>query len=84
MVEETTGQPGAADPQHIVLRQQRGFRRAVEADTGLAGVLGACDGDLPLGAIIDALADLLAVDAPALRADILPRFRTLVADGWFA
>jgi hypothetical protein len=84
VVEETTGQPGAADPQHIVLRQQRGFRRAVEADTGLAGVLGACDGDLPLGAIVDALADLLAVDASALRADILPRFRTLVADGWFA
>ena len=84
VVEETTGQPGAADPQHIVLRQQRGFRRAVEADTGLAGVLGACDGDLPLGAIIDALADLLAVDAAALRADLLPRFRPLVADGWFA
>ncbi len=84
VVEETTGQPGAADPQHIVLRQQRGFRRAVEADTGLAGVLGACDGDLSLGAIIDALAELLAVNAPALRADLLPRFRTLVADGWFA
>jgi methylase of polypeptide subunit release factors len=84
VVEETTGQPGAADPQHIVLRQQRGFRRAVEADTGLAGVLGACDGDLPLGAIIDALADLLGVDAAALRADILPRFRPLVADGWLA
>ena len=48
----------------------------------LAGVLGACDGDLPLGAIVDALADLLAVDAAALRADILPRFRTLIADGW--
>ncbi|HEY5980872.1 MAG TPA: methyltransferase [Microlunatus sp.] len=84
VVEETTGQPGAADPQHIVLRQQRGFRRAVEADTGLAGVLGACDGDLPLGAIVDALADLLAVDALDLRADILPRLRPLIADGWFA
>ncbi len=83
VVEETTGQPGAADPQHIVLRQQRGFRRAVEADTGLAGVLGACDGDLPLGAVVDALADLLAVDPTALRADIVPRFRALVADGWF-
>ena len=83
VVEETTGQPGAADPQHIVLRQQRGFRRAVEADTALAGVLGACDGDLPLGGILDALAGLLGVDAAVLRADVLPRFRTLVADGWF-
>ncbi len=84
VIEETTGQPGAADPQHIVLRQQRGFRRAVEADTGLAGVLGACDGDLPLGTIIEALAGLVGADAAALRADILPRFRTLIADGWFA
>jgi methylase of polypeptide subunit release factors len=82
VLEETTGQPGAADPQHIVLRQQRGFRRAVEADTALAGVLGACDGDLPLGAIIDALAGLLAVEPAALRADVLPRFRSLIADGW--
>lgn len=83
VVEETTGQPGAADPQHIVLRQQRGFRRAVEADTALAGVLGACDGDLPLGDIVDALAGLVGVDAADLRADVLPRFRTLVTDGWF-
>lgn len=84
VVEETTGQPGAADPQHIVLRQQRGFRRAVEADTALAGALGACDGELSLAAILDALADLLEVDAAALRADLLPRFRVLIADGWFA
>jgi hypothetical protein len=84
VIEETTGQPGAADPQHIVLRQQRGFRRAVEADRGLAGVLGACDGDLPLGTIIEALAGLVGADAAALRGDILPRFRTLIADGWFA
>ena len=83
VVEETTGQPGAADPQHIVLRQQRGFRRAVDADTALAGVLGACDGDLPLGGLVDALAGLLDVEPSALRADVLPRFRTLVADGWF-
>jgi len=83
-IEETTGQPGAADPRHIVLRQQHGFRRAVEADTALAGVLGACDGDLPLGVVIDAVAGLLAVDPTALRVDVLPRFRPLIADGWFA
>lgn len=84
VVEETTGQPGAADPQHIVLRQQRGFRRAVDADTALAGLLGACDGELALGVVIDALAELLAVDPAALTADLLPRFRTLIADGWLA
>ncbi|MFT4165207.1 MAG: methyltransferase [Microlunatus sp.] len=83
VIEETTGQPGAADPQHIVLRQQRGFRRAVEADTALAAVLGACDGELPLGVVIDAVAGLLEVDPLALRADLFPRLRTLIADGWF-
>ena len=82
VVEETTGQPGAADPQHIVLRQQRGFRRAIDADTALAAVLGACDGELPLGVVIDAVAGLLEVDSRDLRADLLPRFRTLIADGW--
>ena len=84
VIEETTGQPGAADPQHIVLRQQRGFRRAIDADTALAAVLGACDGELPLGVVIDAVAGLLDVDRGSLRADLLPRFRTLIADGWFA
>ena len=83
VIEETTGQPGAADPQHIVLRQQRGFRRAVEADTALAAVLGACDGELPLGVVIDVVASLLEVDPVALRADLFPRLRTLIADGWF-
>ncbi len=42
VVEETRGSPGAADPRTIVLRQQRGFRRALQADTALAAVLGAC------------------------------------------
>ena len=40
VAEETRGSPGAADPRTIVLRQQRGFRRALQADTALAAVLG--------------------------------------------
>lgn len=84
VIEETMGQPGAADPQHIVFRQRRGFRRAVEADTALAGVLGACDGELPLGAVMDALAGLLEMRPDRLRADLLPRIRPLIADGWLA
>ncbi len=62
VVAETRGEPGAADPQHVVYRQQRGFRRAVELDTALAGVLGACDGELPLGRLIEAVAGLLDLD----------------------
>ena len=82
VIEETTGVPGAADPQHIVLRQQRGFRRATETGTALAGVLGACDGDLGLGQIVASVAALLEVDAAALTAETVPQVRRLVVDGF--
>ena len=82
VVEETTGVPGEADPQHLVLRQQRGFRRATEPGTALAGVLGACDGDLPLGTVVASVAGLLDVDAAALTAEVVPAVRQLVVDGF--
>ncbi len=79
---EALGRPGAADPEHLVFRRASGFGRAIEVDTGLAAVAGACDGDLPLGVLIDAVADLLDADPAALRADLTPRLRTLIADGY--
>jgi hypothetical protein len=79
---ETVGQPGAADPEHLVLRQQRGMRRGAEVDTALGGVVGACDGDLPLGVLIDSVAGLLDVDPVALSADLVPRIRRLVVEGF--
>lgn len=82
VVEETFGAPGAADPSRIVHRQQRGFRRAVEVDTALGGILGACDGELALGRIVDTVASLLDVDASALRADVLPELRRLLRQGF--
>ena len=82
LVQETSGEPGAADPQHLVLRQQYGFGRAVEADTALAAIVGACDGDLPLGVLIGAVAGLLDVDAEDLRDEVVPPLRRLVADGY--
>ena len=84
VIQETIGVPGAEDPTHIVVRQQRGLRRAIEVDTALGGVLGACDGDLTLREILGAVAQLLDVPVPDLAADVLPRFRGLVADAWFA
>ena len=62
MIEETQGEPGAADPQHIVLRQQRGFRRAMTVDTELAAILGACDGELSLAQIVGSVARILDCD----------------------
>ena len=76
------GQPGEADPEHLVLRQQRGMRRGAEVDTALGGVVGACDGELPLGVLIDSVAGLLDVDSTALRADLVPRIRRLVVEGF--
>jgi methylase of polypeptide subunit release factors len=80
--QETLGEPGAADPETIVLRQQRGMRRARQADTVEAGLVGACDGDLTVGQILDALADLLGGDAAGLRRDRVGAVRELVAEGF--
>ena len=82
VVEETTGIPGQADPQHIVLRQQRGFRRAVAVDTATAGILGACDGELTLAKIVASVAGLIAADPARLTGDVLARLPSLIVDGW--
>lgn len=76
--------PGADHPSVIELRQGGGFARTVEVDPALAGLVGACDGELTVGAIVAALADLLEVDAAPLRADLLPRVRELLFTGFLA
>jgi methylase of polypeptide subunit release factors len=81
VTEERSHWPGEEHPSVIVLRQGGGFHREVRADPGLAAIVGACDGDLPLGAIVAAVADLLEVDADALRAAVLPAVRELLVDG---
>ena len=80
--QETFGQPGAEDPEQIVLRQQRGLRRARKADTVEAGLVGACDGDLSIGQILDALAALLGSDPAAVRESYLPVARELLVEGF--
>lgn len=80
--EERYAEPGAEDPRAVLLRQHTGLLRSVALDTATAGLVGACDGTLPVGAIVGALADLLEVDAAVLRADLLPRVRRLVDDGY--
>ncbi len=80
--QETLGPPGAEDPEVVVLRQQRGLRRARRADTVEAALVGACDGELSVGQILDALADLLDLDAAEARTTYLPVVRDLVAEGF--
>jgi hypothetical protein len=73
--------PGAEAPTIIELRQGGGFARSFETDPGLAALVGASDGDLSAGVLIAAIADLMEVDADALRADLLPKVRELVFVG---
>jgi hypothetical protein len=80
--QETDGLPGEADPETIVLRQQRGLRRARTADTVVAGFVGAADGDLSTAQLLDALATLLVRDPAEVRTAYLPEVRALVADGF--
>lgn len=81
VTEERSHWPGQGDPSAIVLRQGGGFGRAVRVDPGLAAVVGACDGDLPLGAISDAVAELLDADPVALRAAVVVEARELLLFG---
>jgi hypothetical protein len=80
--QETVGAPGAEDPEVIVLRQQTGLRRARRVDTVEAALVGACDGDLSVGQILEALATLLQRGADELRASYLPVVRELVDEGY--
>jgi hypothetical protein len=83
VVEERTGVPGEADPQHLVVRQQRGLRRARELSTVEAAFYGACDGELAVGQIADAVAVLLEADVQATRREVVEVARDLLATGFF-
>lgn len=74
--------PGDDDPSVIELRQGGGFGRSTSVDTALAGFVGACDGELTVSQIAGALADLFDVPLADLWADLEPRVRQLVLDGF--
>ncbi|MDR1808058.1 MAG: class I SAM-dependent methyltransferase [Propionibacteriaceae bacterium] len=80
--QETTSEPGAADPLNVRLRRRVGLQRWTDVDAALGGVLGACDGELPLGALVAAVASLTGDDPAALAARLLPQLRRLVAESW--
>jgi len=81
VTEERSHWPGQEHPSVIVLRQGGGFRREVRAGTALAAVVGACDGELSLRAIVAAVASILEVGADELAAEIVPEVRELVTGG---
>jgi len=80
--QESVGLPGEADPEAVVLRQKAGLRRARTVDTVEAALVGACDGDLTVGQILDAVAQLLEVDPAETRATYLPATQELADQGF--
>lgn len=82
VAEHTVAVPGANDPSRISLRQEDGVQRDRPVDTLLAGFVGACDGELPAGAIADALAELLGVDVGEARREVIAGVRSLVDEGF--
>lgn len=78
VTQETVGRPGAPDPEQIVLRQQRGFRRAIGASSRFAAILGACDGELTLNQILSAVASIMDSETEGLRADHVGQIRRLI------
>ncbi len=81
VTEERYGRPGADDPNVILFRQGGGLRRETRADTVLAAYLGVADGELTARAALDAIAELVGADAAAVRTEVTPRLRDLIADG---
>ncbi|MCU1425941.1 MAG: SAM-dependent methyltransferase [Microbacteriaceae bacterium] len=84
VTEERHYWPGDEHPTVMDLRQGGGFARGFPLGTALAAVVGACDGELPLGAICSAVADLLEVEEADLVSEIVPSVRELIITGFLA
>ncbi|MCW4384789.1 methyltransferase [Salinibacterium sp. SYSU T00001] len=82
VTEERHYWPGDEHPTVMTLRQGGGFARTFPVETAVAGVVGACDGELSIRAIVGAIAHLLEVDETALLAEVLPTVRELVVTGF--
>ncbi len=74
--------PGDPDPRIVLLRQGGGLRRVAQVDGDLAGLVGACDGELTVGQITAGLAVLGDEAVGDVRTRLYPRVRSLVEDGF--
>jgi methylase of polypeptide subunit release factors len=82
VIQEQRGAPGAEDPAEVMLSQNFGLRRRRRVDTAAAALAGACDGQLPVGVLIRAVAEVLEESVEALQDQWLPLIRDLVAEGF--
>jgi hypothetical protein len=68
-------------PARSVLRQSHGLRWEIETDEAVAGLVGACDGQRPLGLLVDVLAGAYGLDPVDLWRDLRPVILELVGRG---
>lgn len=73
--------PGEEEPWLIKFTQLTGFGEEVQADTALAGFVSVCDGELTVGQIVGALAQLLGADHAELRDRTIPRVIEMIKLG---
>ncbi|RNL83993.1 DUF7059 domain-containing protein [Halostreptopolyspora alba] len=83
VVEERIGTPGAPDPERILLRQRNGVRRVAQVGTVEAGLASVCDGTMPVGPLLDAIAELTEQDPASVRERTPEILRSLIAEGFF-
>ncbi len=83
VVEERVAVPGAPDPEKILLRQRDGLRRVARIGTVEAALASVCDGTMPVGPLLDAIADLMGEDPVMIRERTPEALRTLISEGFF-
>ena len=78
LIEKRLHTPGQEDPWLITLM---GHGREVPVSAEVAGLVGACDGELSVSQIIGALSSLLDVPGDEMREAVLPTVRELIGAG---
>ncbi|MEU3232302.1 class I SAM-dependent methyltransferase [Nocardiopsis alba] len=83
VIEERVAVPGAPDPEKILLRQREGARRVARVGTVEAALASVCDGTMPVGPLLDAIAELMGEDPEMIRERTPEALRTLISEGFF-
>ncbi|WP_046469924.1 DUF7059 domain-containing protein [Allosalinactinospora lopnorensis] len=83
VTEERIGVPGTPDPERILLRQRNGLQRVAQVGTVEAGLASVCDGTMPVGPLLDAIAELTEQDPASVRERVPDVLRSLIAEGFF-
>jgi hypothetical protein len=73
---------GGWDARRVELRQSHGMRWELETDESIAALVGACNGEIPLGIVLHLLAVTLGSSEVAVREAALPVVRDLVSRGF--